>query len=179
MFSNSEIKSLLLWNRMRKFIVALSVVLVASSVMEKVSAQSARMIKLAELETLLNPESDTTYVINFWATWCKPCIQELPHFDHLSKEFPDRKLEVVLVSLDFKRQFESALIPYLKKNNIGSRVLLIDEPDYNLWIDKVDPSWSGAIPATIIINKKLGIRKFYEREFTLEEINETVKPLLP
>src|SRR6187402_3190585 len=164
---------------MNKLIVAIALTMVAAAGIESVSAQSARIIKLPELEALLNPDSDTTYVINFWATWCKPCIKELPHFDNLTKNFPGSKLEVILVSLDFKRQFESTLQPYIKKNNITSRVLLIDEPDYNQWIDKVDPSWSGAIPATIIINKKLGIRKFYEREFTLEEINETVKPLLP
>ena len=128
---------------------------------------------------LLNNTSDSTYVINFWATWCKPCIKELPHFDKLNTTFPGAKLRVVLVSLDFKRQFETGLIPYLTKNNIQSEVLLIDEPDYNLWIDKVDKSWSGAIPATLIINSKTGVRKFYEREFTLEEINSTVKPLLP
>ncbi len=144
-----------------------------------VSAQEARIIKWAELETLLNPVSDTTYVINFWATWCKPCIKELPYFDQLKNNFPGRKLRVILVSLDFKRQFEINLKPYIIKNKIQSEVLLIDEPDYNLWIDKVHPSWGGAIPATIIINSSTATRKFYEREFTLEEINNTVKPLLP
>ena len=144
-----------------------------------VSAQDARIIKLADLEQLLSPDDDTTYVINFWATWCKPCIKELPHFDQLKNNFPGRKLRVILVSLDFKRQFETNLKPYVLKNKIQSEVLLIDEPDYNLWIDKVDPSWSGAIPATLIINNSTGTRKFYEREFTLDEINNTVKPLLP
>ena len=164
---------------MNKLIVAIALTMVAATGIESVSAQSARIIKLPELEALLNPDSDTTYVINFWATWCKPCIKELPHFENLTSTFPGSKLKVVLVSLDFKRQFETTLKPYLIKNNIKSEVLLIDEPDYNLWIDKVDKSWSGSIPATLIINSKTGIRKFYEREFTLEEINSTVKPLLP
>ena len=86
---------------------------------------------------------------------------------------------MILVSLDFKRQYESVLLPYIDKNKVQSQVLLIDEPDYNSWIDKVDPSWSGAIPATLIVNQKMSIRKFYEREFTRDEINETVKTLLP
>ena len=160
-------------------LVILFVLVSGILISKKVTAQNARIIKLDELEMLLNHKSDTTYVINFWATWCKPCIKELPHFDNLTATFPGSKLKVVLVSLDFKRQFETGLIPYLTKNNIKSEVLLIDEPDYNQWIDKVDKSWSGAIPATLIINSKTGVRKFYEREFTLEEINSTVKPLLP
>ncbi len=144
-----------------------------------VPAQSARIIKWPELESVIKSGSDTTYVINFWATWCKPCIKELPHFDKLVATFPGRKIKVLLVSLDFKRQFETNLKPYLLNNNVVSDVLLIDEPDYNTWIDKVDKSWSGAIPATLIINNSTGIRNFYEREFTLDEINKTVKPLLP
>jgi thiol-disulfide isomerase/thioredoxin len=149
------------------------------TIMYNAAAQDTRIIKLPELEKLLNPESDTTYVINFWATWCKPCIKELPHFDALEESFPGSRLKVILVSLDFRRQYETVLLPYVSKNKVKSQVLLIDEPDYNSWIDKVDPSWSGAIPATLIVNKKSGIRKFYEREFTRDEINETVKTLLP
>jgi len=163
---------------LRSLVIILTIITGILS-MKEVTAQNARIIKMNELEMLLNNTSDSTYVINFWATWCKPCIKELPHFDKLNTTFPGAKLRVVLVSLDFKRQFETGLIPYLTKNNIQSEVLLIDEPDYNLWIDKVDKSWSGAIPATLIINSKTGVRKFYEREFTLEEINSTVKPLLP
>lgn len=141
-------------------------------------AQDAKIIKLPELEKILSPESDTTYVINFWATWCVPCVKELPYFDNLNAEFPDKKLKVILVSLDFKRQFETNLKPYLVKNKVKSEVLLIDEPDYNSWIDKVDPSWGGAIPATIIINSASGKRKFYEKDFTKEELNETVKSFI-
>ena len=161
---------------MKKIFLALSVLM---TTMISASAQQARIIKLPELEKIISPVTDTTYVINFWATWCKPCIKELPHFDALESTFAGSPIKVILVSLDFRRQYESVLLPWIEKNKIQSQVLLIDEPDYNSWIDKVDPSWSGAIPATLIVNHKAGIRKFYEREFTREEINETVKTLLP
>lgn len=141
-------------------------------------AQDAKIIKWPELENILSPKSDTTYVINFWATWCVPCVKELPYFDNLIAEFPGKKLKVILVSLDFKRQFETNLKPYLIKNQVKSEVLLIDEPDYNSWIDKVDKSWGGAIPATIIINSASGKRKFYEKDFTKDELNETVKSFI-
>jgi len=144
-----------------------------------VMAQSGKIVKWPELEARINSNTDTTYVINFWATWCKPCIKELPYFDVLEKTYANRKIKVLLISLDFKRQFETTLQPYLVKNNVVSEVLLIDEPDYNSWIDKVDPSWNGAIPATLIVNNRLGIRNFYEHEFTSDELNKTIKPLLP
>jgi len=83
----------------------------------------------------------------------------------------------VLASLDFKREFETRLKPYVEKNKISAMVLLLDEPDYNSWIDKVDPSWSGAIPATVIIAR--GKKIFFEKEFTsYAELENTIKPLI-
>jgi thiol-disulfide isomerase/thioredoxin len=92
-------------------------------------------------------------VMNFWATWCKPCVQELPYFEELNKNYSASGLKVVMVSLDFKRELESRLKPFVQKNNMASEVLLLNEHDYNSWINKVDSSWSGAIPATVIISK--------------------------
>ena len=161
---------------MKKTIFTFLVVLLISSV---AMAQNVKVIKWPELEAKFSTSSDTTYVINFWATWCKPCIKELPHFDNLEKTFSGSKIKVILVSLDFKRQYDSVLIPYLVKNKVQSEVWLIDEMDYNSWIDKVDNTWSGAIPSTLIYNNSKGTRGFYEREFTAEELNKTVKPFLP
>lgn len=141
-------------------------------------AQEVRIIKLPELEQMLKPENDTTYVINFWATWCKPCVKEMPFFERLNEELKGEKAKVILVSLDFKRQIETQLKPFLVKNNIRSLAVVIDEPDYNSWIDKVDPSWSGAIPATIIINAGKQARIFHEKEFKYEELYSIVKPLI-
>ena len=131
-----------------------------------------RLVKFSAIDSLLHSTPAEPLVLNFWATWCAPCIKELPYFERLDKNF-----RVVLVSLDFKREFENRLIPYVKKNNINAEVLLLDEPDYNSWINKVDSSWSGAIPATVILseNKKL----FFEKEFSsYEELLNTVKPLI-
>jgi thiol-disulfide isomerase/thioredoxin len=137
-----------------------------------------RIIKFNIIDSLLHHNnSETVLVINFWATWCKPCVTELPYFEQLNKDYAASNVKVIFVSLDFKRQFESRLIPFVEKNNINAEVLLLDEPDYNSWIDKVDSSWSGAIPASAIItrNKKL----FFEKEFTsYAELENIVKPLI-
>jgi thiol-disulfide isomerase/thioredoxin len=138
----------------------------------------ARIIKFPELDSLMNNHKDTVLVVNFWATWCKPCIEEFPYFQQLAKNYSDKKVKVVFVSLDFKREFETKLVPYVKNKNVQQQVLLIDEPDYNSWIDKVDPRWSGAIPATLIIDEK-GRKYFYEKEFpSYLELEKIVKPLI-
>lgn len=108
--------------------------------------------KYAELEKLYQSKSnDTTYVVNFWATWCGPCVQELPFFEQLQEEYKDDKLQVILVSLDFPRKMEQKLMPFLAKRKLKSKVVLLDDPKSNIWIDQVDPSWGGAIPVTLFI----------------------------
>lgn len=127
------------------------------------------------LAPMLNQQNDTTYVVNFWATWCKPCIEELPNFEKLHANFKNQKVKVVLVSLDLPKQVESNLIPYIKKKHLQSKVVHLKDPDMNAWINKVDPQWSGAIPATIIY--KGNKRKFYEQSFTYEQLQTELEKI--
>lgn len=124
--------------------------------------------KYDELEKALFKENDTLYVVNFWATWCAPCVKELPYFETFSKENNHQKVKVILVSLDFEKQKDSKLLPFLKKKKITSDVVLLLEKDYNNWLPKVDENWSGSIPATLLI--KGNKRQFVEKEF--ESANE-------
>jgi len=127
-----------------------------------------------EFSSILSQENDTCYIVNFWATWCAPCVKELPYFEEIAQRHEDKKLKVVLVSLDFERQIDSRLIPFLNDNKIESEVILLLDKKESQWIDKVDPDWSGAIPITIVYNKSK--RSFFEKSFhstlELEEIIE-------
>ncbi len=129
-----------------------------------------------ELNSLLTKDNDTTYVVNFWATWCRPCIKELPAFEKLNKDYSEKKVKVLLVSLDFPNKIEKQVIPFMDKNNIKSEVVLLDDPDSNSWIPRVSEKWSGAIPATIIY--KGSSREFYERSFTFEELDTELNKFL-
>lgn len=122
-----------------------------------------------ELAPLLNKkEKNKTYVVNFWATWCKPCVDELPYFEKLNSDFKDKNVEVLLVSLDFPNQLEEQLLPFIKKNNIESEIVVLDDPNQNKWITAIDKTWSGALPATIIYNQDK--RAFYEQSFDEESL---------
>ncbi|WP_339888999.1 TlpA disulfide reductase family protein [uncultured Flavobacterium sp.] len=125
------------------------------------------------LETYMSIENDTTYVYNFWATWCAPCIAELPSFIKLQETYKDKPFKLVLVSLDFSKSVEKSLLPFLEKKKMNVEVILLNDPDANSWIEKIDKDWSGAIPATLIVNKNE--RKFYEQSFEYEELEKEVK----
>jgi thiol-disulfide isomerase/thioredoxin len=126
-----------------------------------------------QLESLLSSNTDKTLVVNFWATWCKPCIKELPYFEAAQAKYKE-DIRVILVSLDFPEKLESQLIPFVNDHAIRSQVVLLNDPYENEWIPKVDTTWSGAIPATLII--KGAKRIFYEKSFTQEELeNEILK----
>ena len=133
-------------------------------------------LDFSELNKFLTIENDTTYVVNFWATWCRPCIKELPAFEKLTSDYKGIKLKVLLVSLDFPDKIDSQVVPFLEKNDIQSQVLLLDDGDANSWIPKVSEKWSGAIPATLIYNKNT--RLFYERSFTFEELQSEINKFI-
>ena len=143
-----------------------------------ISAQKVDIIKFNDLEAFMNKDNDTTYVINFWATWCVPCMKEMPAFESINAKYADEKVKVLLISLDFDSDVDKKIIPYMHKNNIRSTVMLLDESDANAWIDKVSPEWSGAIPGTLIVNNKKRYRKFYEKEFIFRELENIIKPLI-
>jgi thiol-disulfide isomerase/thioredoxin len=140
-------------------------------------AQEVKLIKWPDMEKMLHSATDTTYIFNFWATWCVPCVKELPYLLRVAHENKNKKIRLILISIDFKKQFESRLIPFVAEHNIDTDVFLLDEPDYNSWIDKVDSSWNGAIPATLILNNRKSKRAFYEKDFEYNEFSEIVKSI--
>lgn len=130
----------------------------------------------SQLKPWLNKKDDKTYVVNFWATWCAPCIKELPYFENIQKNYSHKNVEVILVSLDFPKTKPSNLIPFVKKHDIQSKVLHLDDPNEQFWIADISQDWTGAIPATLIYNNET--RKFYEQSFTQEEIENEVKSFI-
>jgi len=133
---------------------------------------SVKAYDFNKLEYFLKQKNDTTYVVNFWATWCVPCVEELPHFEELNAKYKKDKIKVMLVSLDMFKMVESKLLPFIKEKQLKSDVVYLRDPDQNTWLPKVDSTWSGALPATLIYNKDM--RKFYEKQFTYAELEKEV-----
>ncbi|MCU4165212.1 TlpA family protein disulfide reductase [Carboxylicivirga caseinilyticus] len=140
------------------------------------SAQSISILKSDQLIESINQSSDTLYVVNFWATWCAPCVEELHIFN--SKKLGEiyKPLKVILVSLDFKTQIDSKLTPFLSNRDIHEKVVWLDERNPNSWIDKIDSTWSGAIPATKVYYS--GSQLFHEGELTSSELENMIHSII-
>lgn len=134
------------------------------------------IVSFPELQAMLDQKDDKVRVVNFWATWCKPCVEELPLFEEIQDSLGVKNLEVLLISLDFPDKLESQLIPFVQKHQIKPQVILLDDPHENEWIPKVDSTWSGAIPATLIL--KGSRREFFEKSFTRTSLNKEISKFI-
>ena len=140
-------------------------------------AQKAELVRLYKLQTLIASRDQPIQIINFWATWCAPCIKELPLLEKLNQERSDVKVTLVSMDIDLDPNPEK-VHKFVSRKNIQSRVVILDERDPNSWISKIDKNWSGALPATLIVNSATGKRRFWERELRegdLERLIEEVK----
>ena len=137
-------------------------------------AQSFVNVGADQVEEVLKHKTDTTYVVNFFASWCVPCIQELPELQAFSEEHKDEKIKLILVSLDFEEDAEEALIPLLHKYSITEPVWLLAESG-NRWITRIDRHWNGSIPATLVVNQQSKKREFITQRVTRASLNQSLK----
>lgn len=134
------------------------------------SAQSPRTIDATGLGEIMAAKDESIHIINFWATWCGPCVKELPYFEALSAE-QRQGVKVTLVSMDLDLDPDTAKVyKFVQRKGIRSQVLLLDEPDPNSYINSVDKNWSGALPATLILNHKTGKRILIQRSLKEGEL---------
>jgi thiol-disulfide isomerase/thioredoxin len=143
-----------------------------------VRAQNINEMSFDQLQKKLSQTGDSIVVVNFWATWCKPCVEELPYFEQLNKKYSSRKVKVLLVNLDFNSKVKSTAEPFAKNKKLESEIIHITDTDPNLWINKIDRSWSGAIPATVIYDASHKKIKFTEGETTFKKLESDIQQLL-
>jgi thiol-disulfide isomerase/thioredoxin len=130
-----------------------------------------KIIKFNSLDALLKKTNGPIQVINFWATWCGPCVKELPLFEQLNAT--DTQTQVTLINLDFADKLDK-VDAFLARKSMKSLNFLLDEIDYNSWIDKVDNTWEGSIPATLIYNPTTGKRAFVQHELKEGELETLI-----
>lgn len=136
-------------------------------------SKKVEVLSLEQLQAKVIQNNDTLYVVNFWATWCKPCVAEMPYFEEANTKFAAQKVKVVFVSLNYPREL-ATVDRFIKQKRIQSPCYLLDAGNPNIWIDKIEKDWGGSIPATVLYKggKKISFR---EGEFTQLELDSIIK----
>jgi thiol-disulfide isomerase/thioredoxin len=135
--------------------------------------------KITDVVNYYSQKTDSVYVINFWATWCKPCVEELPYLQSITKKYAAKKVKLLLVSLDLASFYPKKIRSFAKKKHINAGIVWLNETDADYFCNLIDKKWSGSIPATIIVNAATGYRQFYEQQFKPEEFERELLKALP
>ena len=141
------------------------------------TAQSQQIAKwkITDVEKYMNSGNGEILVINFWATFCKPCVAEIPSFIKISEQYKDQKVKLLLVSLDLPSYYPAKVASFAKKNKFNTNIVWLNESNADYFCPKIDKAWSGSIPATLILNPATGYRKFFEEEITAQNFEAELK----
>ena len=128
--------------------------------------------KITDYEHFIDTAKANIIVVNFWATFCRPCLRELPDMIRICKK---ENIILMLVSVDTRSLFPRKLNIFVKQRNWDTPVAWLNETNADYFCPRVDAKWSGSIPATIIINKKNGKRKFVEGDMNAKEFVKAIE----
>jgi thiol-disulfide isomerase/thioredoxin len=130
---------------------------------------------VSDIENLKKDNSGRVLAINFWASWCKPCVDEFPFLIKLNENYKDRNFKLIFISLDFKEEVNSKLLPFLKNNNVDFTSYLLDTKNPDDIMNYFNKKWDGGIPATFIFDSKGKLQRFILGEHTYEYFETEIK----
>lgn len=140
-------------------------------------AQDIKKVKITELETYIH-QCDHPLIVNFWATFCAPCVKEIPYFQSTAARYKDQGVELLLVSLDLPAYYPEKIRSFAQQNRYTVPIVWLNETNADYFCPKVDSSWSGGLPSSLFINNKAHFRRFYDRQLTDLQVEPAIKEML-
>lgn len=140
-------------------------------------AQSIKKISISELNDYINA-SNHPLIINFWATSCGPCVREIVYFQTIVEKYQDKKVELLLISLDIPKFYPQTIAAFAKEKNIHAQIFWLNENDPSFFCKKINARWTGDIPSTLLINNKTKKNIFFERQLTVPQFDIEIKNLV-
>ncbi len=130
------------------------------------------LIALRRNESAKNDQAKLR-LVNFWATWCGPCVIEFPELMRIHRMYRQRDFELVTVAAHYPDEKEDAL-KFLQKQQASNRNLIFGDTDKHKLIEAFDPEWSGALPFTLLIDPAGEVLYRQEGEIDALELKRTI-----
>jgi thiol-disulfide isomerase/thioredoxin len=133
---------------------------------------------IKDLEALKESNKGKVVLVNFWATWCVPCVKEFPEIVQLYKDYKKKNFKVIFISVDFPDEIDSKVKPFLKKKNVDFVSYYSNFDDVSELINSFDTKWGGDIPATYIFSRTGKLTSVLQGKKEYSEFEEAIEKAL-
>jgi thiol-disulfide isomerase/thioredoxin len=140
-----------------------------------IKAQDIPAWKITDVANYYSKKTDSVYVINFWATSCKPCAAQIPYLQNITNKYGRLKVKLLLVSLDRHGFYPRKVRNFAKKNNFVADIAWLNETDADHFCPVIDNRWNGAVPATLFVNPATGYKKFIETAMREDQFEKELR----
>jgi peroxiredoxin len=118
------------------------------------AASKPVLLKPAEFPKLRDSFKGQVLVINFWATWCAPCVAEMPEFVKLDAEYRNKGVRVIAISADDTTDLNTLVARFVREKKLVFPIYVQDTDDPQEMIDMINKDWPGTLPATFVYDKQ-------------------------
>ena len=123
-------------------------------------------------------EQNNIVLINFWATWCRPCLEEIPILMKLERELKESGFKLVPISLDEPESADILVNPFIQKWFPDFSSYLSVERDMDSMVSVVDTAWNEILPTSYLLNKNGTVVHRIQGSYSLEEFSTMILPLI-
>ncbi|PWT74036.1 MAG: thioredoxin [Bacteroidetes bacterium] len=174
LYFNLKKFSMINWIRITK---VFSFTALLSLLVLSLQAQEITKMNIKDLESYIQ-KSEHPLVVNFWATFCVPCVKEIPTFEKIISTYKDKQVELILVSLDLPDSYPAKIENFARDRQFSSSIIWLNETNADYFCPRIDKKWSGGIPSSLFINNRNHFKKFFESELNANQFEENIKKMV-
>ena len=145
---------------------------------ELLNPKNVEPISAEEFRQLIAHYRGQAILVNFWATWCAPCVKEIPEIVKLREKYKERGLRVIAVSMDEPEELETGVRPFVTRRFPNFISYLCRESDHDKFASVVDPAWNEIMPTNFLIDREGKLKATLAGGKTYEEFEAAIAPLL-
>lgn len=145
---------------------------------ELLAPKTVEPISAAEFRQLLAHHKGKVILVNLWATWCAPCLKELPELAKLQEQYRDKGLQVLAVTLDEPNLLETRVKRTWHERAASLPAYLQTEVSSDKFVSVIDPAWAEIMPTNYVLDRAGKLKATLTGGKTLAEFEAAIKPLL-